>query len=76
MRNITVYRISFVFITACMLFYKLYILFVYGAHRIDEDQALMWYGTASFLSGGILEPHFLGQMYGSMIESIIAVPMY
>ena len=76
MRNITVYRISFVFITACILFYKLYILFVYGAHRIDEDQALMWYGTASFLSGGILEPHFLGQMYGSMIESIIAVPMY
>lgn len=43
---------------------------------IDEDQALMWYGTALASHGGIREPHFLGQKYGSMIESIAAVPLY
>lgn len=76
MKHSPAYKVLFTTILLLILVYRLYILFTYGAHRIDEDQALMWYGTASFLSGGIDEPHFLGQKYGSMLESIVAVPFY
>lgn len=56
--------------------YKWFIIKDYASQWIDEDQALLWYGTSSAARFGIVEPHFLGQAYGSMLESIIAVPLY
>ena len=42
----------------------------------DDDQALMWYGTVHFAHGHFPEPCFFGQNYGSMLESLLAVPLY
>lgn len=56
--------------------YRIVMIAVYLSKYIDDDQALMWYGTVLASNGGIKEPHFLGQKYGSMIESIVAVPLY
>lgn len=36
----------------------------------------MWYGTAIFGHFQFPEPCFFGQSYGSMIESMLAVPLY
>ena len=35
----------------------------------DDDQALMWFGTAAASHFQLYEPHFLGQSYGSMVET-------
>ena len=65
--------------TACILTivaYKVSWLIRYGINYADDDQCLMWYGTAMFAHGKIPEPCFLGQSYGAMLESILAVPLY
>lgn len=56
--------------------YKFCIIKDYASLYTDDDQALMWYGTSLAAHFKLAEPHFLGQAYGSMIESIIAVPFY
>ena len=56
--------------------YRLIIIADYALKYVDDDQALMWYGTAAAGRFAIREPHFLGQAYGSMIESFVAVPFY
>ncbi len=56
--------------------YRLLIIADYASKYVDDDQALMWYGTAAAGRFAIREPHFLGQAYGSMIESFVAVPFY
>ena len=66
------------FLCCCALFflYRLFVLADYAFHYVDDDQALMWWGTASIAARGLREPHFLGQAYGSMLESVVAVPLY
>lgn len=59
-----------------VVIYRIIIIKDYCAKWVDEDQALLWYGTALAGHLGLTEPHFLGQAYGSMLESIVAVPMY
>ena len=56
--------------------YKVSLLVEYGIKYADDDQSLMWYGTAMFAHGKIPEPCFLGQSYGAMLESLLAVPFY
>lgn len=56
--------------------YRIYLLMRYCSQYLDGDQALMWYGTAVFGHLKFPEPCFFGQAYGSMIESLIAVPLY
>lgn len=56
--------------------YRLFIIKDYLSQYTDDDQALMWYGTSLAAHFKLVEPHFLGQAYGSMIESVIAVPFY
>ena len=51
-------------------------LVVYCYKYVDDDQALMWYGTVHFAHGHFPEPCFFGQSYNSMIESLLAVPLY
>lgn len=58
------------------ILYRLYLLLRYCSRYLDGDQALMWYGTAVFGHLKFPEPCFFGQAYGSMIESLIAVPLY
>lgn len=59
-----------------LVVYRIYLLFRYCSQYVDGDQALMWYGTAVFGHFKFPEPCFFGQSYGSMIESLIAVPLY
>lgn len=62
---------------AVILFYRGKIIFDYAARFVDEDQALIWCGTASAAHFQFsLEPHFWGQAYGSMAESLAALPFY
>lgn len=59
-----------------LIIYRIYLLLRYCSQYLDGDQALMWYGTAVFGHLKFPEPCFFGQAYGSMIESLIAVPLY
>lgn len=61
---------------AIICVYRFFIIKDYACRYTDEDQALMWYGTSLAARFKLAEPHFLGQAYGSMIESIVAVPFY
>lgn len=65
-----------VFMTLILVVYKFFILFKYAINYVDVDQALMWYGTAHFAHFHFPEPMFFGQSYGTMFESLVAVPMY
>ncbi len=47
----------------------------YGSKFLDDDQALMWNGAAAFAHFMFPEPCFWGQSYGSMFESMVAVPL-
>lgn len=60
--------------SVCM--YRFFIMRDYASVYTDENQALMWYGTVAASNFQLNEPHFLGQDYGSMLESIVAVPFY
>ena len=72
-------RADKVFVVAAAVFvlvYRLLLIFSYSANYTDDDQALMWCGTVLAAHFDLKEPHFLGQAYGSMLESIAAVPFY
>lgn len=68
--------VPWVICLAIICTYRSFIIKDYACRYADEDQAIMWYGTALASSFKLAEPHFLGQAYGSMIESIVAVPFY
>lgn len=59
-----------------VVLYRIAILVKYSFAYVDDDQAIMWYGTAAFAHFEFHEPCFFGQSYGSMIESLLAVPLY
>ncbi len=59
-----------------LLFWRFYVYLAYNVHYTDDDQTLMWYGTVHFAHGHFSEPCFFGQNYGSMLESLLAVPLY
>ena len=69
-------KVVYILLMTAILFYRALILFKYSFNYVDDDQALMWYGTAAFAHLDFYEPCFFGQAYGSMIESLLAVPFY
>lgn len=71
-----VYVLGLLFVAVSILAYKYSIISSYVVNVADEDQVIMWYGTMAALDNNIREPHFLGQKYGSMIESYVAIPFY
>ena len=60
----------------CLLIWRLYVFFTYSVRYLDMDQASMWCGTVLFAHGEFHEPCFFGQNYGTMLESLLAVPLY
>ncbi len=70
------FSVSFWLIVILTVLYRFILLKKYFSLYLDEDQALLWYGTVLASNFGIEEPHFLGQAYGSMLESILSVPTY
>lgn len=69
-------KVIFAMLFILIMIYRVAILFKYSFYYVDDDQALMWYGTVSFAHFEFHEPCFFGQSYGSMIESLLAVPLY
>ncbi len=60
---------------AFIILYRFYILLRYNIHWTDVDQILMWYGAKLFSTLTFPEPCFFGQPYGSMADSLVAVPL-
>ena len=56
--------------------WRLYVCIRYCFAYVDDDQAIMWYGTVYMAHGHFPEPCFYGQDYGSMLDSLLAVPLY
>jgi hypothetical protein len=54
--------------------YKLLLLF--GFEYTDSDQAIMWNGLNNYANGNFHEPRFYGQTYNTMLEALLAVPLY
>lgn len=71
-------NIKFLLLLSCILYLagRIFFLCIYNFTYTDEDQVVMWLGTVLFTHGQIREPMWLGQNYGSMLESLLAVPMY
>lgn len=66
----------FIIIWSIIIFWRLYVLFTYCYKYVDDDQAIMWYGTVHFANMHFPEPCFFGQDYNSMLESLLSVPLY
>ena len=66
----------FILLWGAVLFWRCFILYKHVVNYVDDDQALMWYGTVLFAHGSFPQPAFFGQSYGSMFESLLTVPLY
>lgn len=71
----TIRIVLFCAIWLLVLGYRFVIIKDYCSKYTDDDQALLWFGARLAEHFAIVEPHFLGQAYGSMLESIVAVPL-
>lgn len=69
-------RIIFAGIWIVLIAWRIYMLVTYCYRYVDDDQAIMWYGTVHFAHGFFPEPCFFGQDYNTMLESLLAVPLY
>ncbi len=59
-----------------VVLWRFYVCCCYHYRYLDDDQALLWYGTVMFAHGSFPEPCYFGQNYGSMVEAVLAVPLY
>lgn len=69
-------KLIFFICVLCVFIYRFFVLVTYSFNYTDEDQTLLWWTTAALSNFDVFEPHFLGQKYGSILESLIAVPCY
>jgi hypothetical protein len=67
--------IYLVLLVAVILF-RVLVLVRFGFKYTDSDQTIMWLGLKEYANGIFHEPRFYGQAYSSMIEALIAVPLY
>ena len=68
-------RIIFACMWIALIIWRIYMLAAYCFRYVDDDQAIMWYGTVHFAHGCFPEPCFFGQDYNTMLESLLAVPL-
>lgn len=59
-----------------ILVYRFWTLTMFGFKYTDSDQSIMWLGTKNYSQGLFHEPLFYGQNYNSMLESLLAVPLF
>ena len=52
------------------------VLLQFSFQYTDSDQTLMWMALRDYSQGVFHEPRFYGQAYNSMIEALLAVPLY
>lgn len=71
------FKIVVLFTTWCLVvIYRYLTLLNFGFHYVDADQTVMWAGLNDYSSGNWYEPRFYGQDYNSMLEALLAVPLY
>ena len=70
------YKVMCVIGWAGIVIWRIYMLAVYCYQYVDDDQAIMWYGTVHFANGHFPEPCFFGQDYNTKLESLIEVQLY
>lgn len=58
------------------LVFRYYVLELFGFKFSDSDQAIMWNALKDFSNGVFHEPRFYGQNYNTMLEALLAVPLY
>ena len=68
--------ILFLVVLIAVVAYRFHVLNVFGFVYTDTDQSLMWLGTTDYAAGEFHEPRYYGQDYNSMLESLLAVPLY
>lgn len=66
----------FISLLILVIAYRIFILINFGFIYTDSDQSVMWLGTADYAQGIFHEPCFYGQSYNTMLESLLAVPLY
>lgn len=59
-----------------VILYRYLVLVKFGFKYTDSDQTIMWLGLKEYAAGIFHEPRFYGQVYNSMMEALIAVPLY
>jgi hypothetical protein len=52
------------------------VLLLFGFEFADSDEAIMWNGLTNYADGKFHEPRFYGQAYNTMLEALLAVPLY
>ena len=68
--------ILFLLVLIAVVAYRFHVLNVFGFIYTDTDQSLMWLGTTDYAAGEFHEPRYYGQDYNSMLEPLLAVPLY
>ena len=74
--NVKTEKIVFLLFIIIVIGYRLWLLNEFGFKFTDSDQSIMWLGTKDYAHGFFHEPLFYGQNYNSMLESLLAVPLY
>jgi hypothetical protein len=66
----------FFFLLCLILVLRIFVLTDFAFQYTDSDQVIMWHGLNDFSKGEFHEPRFYGQAYNSMMEALLAVPLY
>jgi hypothetical protein len=61
---------------ALVCIFRVSVLQHFGFKWTDGDQVIMWHGVKDFAEGHFYETRFYGQSYNTMLESILALPLY
>ncbi len=70
--DFVIYTIFFLLI----IIHRYLVLQHFGFKFTDSDQNIMWMALQDYSNGIFHEPRFYGQSYNSMLEALIAVPLY
>ena len=68
-------RLALLALVGLLLWDRALILQRFAFQYVDRDQALMWYGARELMQLRLHEPHFYGQSYNSIFESLCALPL-
>ncbi len=59
-----------------IIVFRYMVLVKFGFKFTDSDQSIMWMGLKDYSNGIFHEPRFYGQAYNTMLEALLAVPLY